>query len=47
MLMSGTILLERQLFPQAQQTMAWSDPFRSHQLLQPKLYAINLDWKVP
>ena len=47
MLMSGTILLERQLFPQAQQTMAWSDPFRSHQLLQPKLYAINLDCNGP
>ena len=47
MLMSGTILLEMQLFPQAEQAMTWSDPFCSHQLLQPKLYAINLDCKGP
>jgi hypothetical protein len=45
--MLETILLQRQLFPQAEQAMTWSDPFRSHQLLKPKLYAINLDCKGP
>ena len=45
--MLGTILLLMQLFTQAKQAMAWSDPFRSHQLLQPKRYAINLDCKGP
>ena len=30
MLMLGTILLEMQLFPQAEQAMTWSYPFRSH-----------------
>ena len=45
--MLETILRKRRLFPQAEQAMTWSDPFLSHQLLKPKLYAINLDSRGP